>query len=242
MKLFDNLALLSMGPVSAMAVLTREGVVLIDALTAPEDAENVLVPGLRCVGARPEMVKYVVVTHGHFDHFGAAQYFADRYGARVLMSAADWDLLDRTRPANAPARDLEITDGQRITLGGTTLHFYHTPGHTAGTVSAILPVRAARERHMAMLWGGIRPPAAPGDLRTYLASIESFRVRMRQAGVDAELFNHPADYTLERVEQLHSRPGGPNPFILGQWRTQHFMTVMALMVRGRIADAEAPTT
>jgi metallo-beta-lactamase class B len=160
-KLFDNLAMLSTGWVSAMAVLTGDGIVLIDALTSAAEAENVLVPGLRELGADPETIRYVVVTHGHDDHFGGARYLADRYGARVLMSPADWDLVAGNRPADAPARDLEIADGHRLTLGGTTIQLHHTPGHTPGPVSPIIPVRTGSEGHNAMLWGGTDPPTTP---------------------------------------------------------------------------------
>lgn len=242
LKIFDNLAFLSAGWISAMAVLTDDGIVLIDALTSPGEAESVLVPGLREVGADPAEIKYVVVTHGHDDHFGGAQYLADRYGARVLMAPADWDLIARTSPDNAPTRDLEISDGQQLTLGGTTIQLHYTPGHTAGTVSPVIPVRAGDERHNAMLWGGMNPPTALSELHTYLASIHSFRHRIRQANVDVELSNHPDDHGLQRAEQLRNEPGGPNPFVLGRARTQQFMAVMDLMLRGRTADAEASET
>ncbi|MGI5118812.1 MBL fold metallo-hydrolase [Marinactinospora thermotolerans] len=237
--LFDDLALVSVGFVHAMALLTDDGIVLFDALRSPEDAEDVIVPGLRELGADPAAIRYVVVTHGHYDHFGGAQYLADRYGARVLMSPADWDLVAGSRPDNAPVRDLEIADGQRLTLGGTTVRFHHTPGHTPGTVSPIFPVRAGSDRHTAMLWGGTNPPGTLPELRDYLASIASFRGRMREAGVDVELSNHPNDYGLQRAEQLRERPDGANPFVLGRQRADRYMEVMDLMLRGRIADAEA---
>ncbi|MER8099330.1 MBL fold metallo-hydrolase [Kitasatospora sp. NPDC094016] len=241
-KLFDNLVLLSAGWVSAMAVLTDDGIVLIDALTSPADADGIIVPGLRAVGADPAAIKHVVLTHGHSDHFGGAQTLADRYGARVHMSPADWDLLARTRPADAPARDLDIADGEQLTLGGTTIELHHTPGHTPGTVSPIIPVRAGRRHHSAMLWGGLNPPSTVEELRTFLASVQAFRAVMRRANVEVELSNHPNDHGLERAEQLrHQPPGAANPFLLGGPRTQRYMAVMDAMLRGRIADIEAPT-
>ncbi|ASU84052.1 MBL fold metallo-hydrolase [Nocardiopsis gilva YIM 90087] len=238
-KLFDNLAMLSVGFVHAMAVLTDDGIVLIDALRSPEDAKNTLIPGLRELGADPEAIKYVVVTHGHYDHFGGAQYLADRYGTSVMMSPADWDLVARTQPDNAPTRDLDIADGQQLTLGDTTFQLHYTPGHTPGTVSPIFPVQAGSERHMAMLWGGTNPPGTLTELRTFLASIRSFRERMREAKVAVELSNHPNDYGLERAEQLRSQSDEANPFVLGERRADRFMAAMDLMLRGRIADAEA---
>ncbi|MGP3989845.1 MBL fold metallo-hydrolase [Streptomyces sp. 3N207] len=242
LKIFDNLAMLSAGWVSAMAVLTDDGIVLIDALTSSREAESVLVPGLRTLGADPETIKYIVITHGHDDHYGGAQYLAERYGSRVLMSPADWDLAARTDPDHAPARDLDIVDGQQLTLGGTRIRFHHTPGHTPGTVSPVFPVQVGHARHTAMLWGGLNPPSAPAQLRTYLTSIQSFRDRMRQANVDVELSNHPNDNGLERAEQLRNNPDGPNPFVLGRPRAQRYMEVMDLMLHGRLADAEATTT
>ncbi|MER5784919.1 MBL fold metallo-hydrolase [Streptomyces mobaraensis] len=241
LMLFDNLAFLSAGWVSAMAVLTDDGIVLIDALTSPAEAEGVIAAGLRRLGAAPETIRYVIVTHGHDDHFGGAQHLADHYGARVLMTPADWDLIARTRPANAPTRDLDISDGQQLTLGGTTIRLHHTPGHTLGTASPIIPLHEGRDRHTGMLWGGALPPTTVPRLRTYLASVRSFRNRMRQANVDVELSNHPNDHGLERAEQLrHRPPGQANPFVLGQSRTQRFMAVMDSMLCGRIADAAQP--
>ncbi|MFJ7912002.1 MBL fold metallo-hydrolase [Kitasatospora sp. NPDC096204] len=239
-KPFDNLVLLSAGRVSATAVLTDDGIVLVDALTSPADAEDVIIPGLRAVGADPAAIRHVVVTHGHADHFGGAQTLADRYGARVHMAPADWDLLTRTRPSDAPVRDLDIADGAQLTLGGTTIELHHTPGHTPGTVSPVIPVLAGRRHHSAMLWGGLTPPSAVAELRTFLASVHSFRAVMRRTNVEVELSNHPNDHDLERVEHLrHQPPGAANPFLLGGPRTQRYMAVMDAMLRGRIADAEA---
>jgi glyoxylase-like metal-dependent hydrolase (beta-lactamase superfamily II) len=59
----------------------------------------------------------------------------------------DWDMVAKLPPTEPggkfgppPARDMDITDGQKLTLGNTTLTFYITPGHTPGTVSMLVPV------------------------------------------------------------------------------------------------------
>ncbi|MEV0143716.1 MULTISPECIES: MBL fold metallo-hydrolase [unclassified Nonomuraea] len=244
LRIFDDVAVLGTSFVQATALFTSQGIILIDALGSPDDAEKIIVPGLRAVGADPAKIKYVVVAHGHNDHFGGAQFLADRYGARVMMSRADWNLLAAERPANAPKRDLEISDGQKLTLGDTTVAFHHTPGHTPGTVSPIFPVRWKGLRHTAMLWGGTAPPAATADKRTNLSSVLAFASRMRQAGVDVELNNHGgADNGLARIEELRAgSTGAGNPFVIGRARTQRFMKVMETMLRGRIAqDQEANT-
>lgn len=238
-RLFDDLAVLSVGFVHAMALFTDEGIVLFDALRSPQDGRDFIEPGLRELGADPGDIRYIVVTHGHYDHFGAARYLADRHGARVMMSPADWDLIERTNPDDAPDRDLEIADGQRLTLGDTSIALHHTPGHTSGTVSPIFPVHTGTRRHKAMLWGGSNPPETTGELRDYIDSIDTFRWHMRGADVDVELSNHPNDHGLQRIQRLRDDPGGPNPFLLGRARADRYMRVMDLMLRGRLADARS---
>ncbi|WP_245765014.1 MBL fold metallo-hydrolase [Nonomuraea jiangxiensis] len=244
LRIFDNVAVVSTGFVSATALLTSQGVILIDALESPDQAEKIIVPQLRSLGADPSAIKYVVVAHAHSDHFGGAQYLADRYGARVMMSPADWALVARDSSPHVPKRDLDIAHGQRLTLGDSTITFHHTPGHTPGTVSPIFPVRWKGRRHTAMLWGGTNPPAATAEKRTYVSSVLAFAAAMRRAGVDVELMNHGmSDNGLVRMEELRAAPAGrANPFVLGSARAQRFMQVMEIMLRGRIATDEAAGT
>ena len=245
LKIFDDVAVLSAGWVSATAILTSGGIILIDALNNPTEAQQYIVSGLRTLGADPATIKYVVVTHGHGDHFGGAQYLADTYGARVMMAPNDWATLASTRPANAPTRDLDITNGQSLTLGSTTVKLHYTPGHTPGAVSPIFPVRWQGAAHSAMLWGGTNPPTSTTDKQTYLSSVTSFATKMSQAGVDVELSNHAfCDYGLERMAELRGSPNTTdNPFVLGTSGAQLFMDVMENMLRGRIAqDQESAGT
>ncbi|MFJ8114192.1 MBL fold metallo-hydrolase [Streptomyces sp. NPDC096132] len=242
LKIFDDVAVLSAGWVSSTAILTSGGIILIDALNNPTEAQRYIVSGLRTLGLDPATIKYVVVTHGHGDHFGGAQYLRDTYGARVMMAPNDWATLASTRPANAPTRDLDITDGQSLTLGSTTVKLHYTPGHTPGSVSPIFPARWQGTAHSAMIWGGTNPPTSTTDKQTYLSSVLSFATKMSQAGVDVELSNHAfCDYGLERMAQLRSAPNTTNnPFVMGTSGAQLFMDVMENMLRGRIAqDQEA---
>ena len=62
----------------------------------------------------------MIVSHGHLDHAGGAKFLQDKYGARLIMSAADYDLLDQQNPAWKPKRDMVATDGMKLTLGDTT--------------------------------------------------------------------------------------------------------------------------
>ena len=114
MKVFDNLYFLGMTEFSAWAVNTSEGIIIIDALF-DYSVDDEVAEGLKKVGLDPAKIKYVIISHGHSDHSGGAKYLQDSYKARVLLSAADWDLLDRSN-GTKPRRDMVATDGQKLTL------------------------------------------------------------------------------------------------------------------------------
>src|SRR3954466_4023324 len=132
-KVFDNLYFLGQSEYSSWAVVTSEGIIVIDAIF-DYSVEDEVAGGMKKLGLDPAQIKYVIVSHGHGDHSGGAKFLQDRFGARVLLSAADWDLLDRSRnnpnAQPAPRRDMVVTDGMKLTLGDTTLTMYLTPGHT----------------------------------------------------------------------------------------------------------------
>ena len=235
-RIFDNVTVVGTDFVSATAVETPDGVILIDALESRDQAEGILVPELRRLGVDPATIRYVVVAHGHADHFGGAQYLADRYGARVLMSPTDWDVAADDDSPDVPERDLDISDGQQLTLGGTTVRLPYTPGHTPGTVSPIFPVWWHGRRHTAMLWGGTGLPEAASGKHDYLRSVIGYAALMRRSGVDVELNNHAqSDDGLDRLRQLRDgSAGGRNPFVLGRAGAQRFMKVLELMTRSRL--------
>ena len=159
--------------------------------------EDEVVGGLKKLGLDPATIKYVLVSHGHSDHSGGAKYLQDRFNARVMISAADWDLLDRSTNGTKPTRDMVATDGLKLTLGDTTLTLYLTPGHTLGTISTLIPVKdrrhAARRRTGAAPrstgWRTARPtsrrsgPIASGSRPTSIPRAASSEHR-RGAGAD----------------------------------------------------------
>ena len=69
-----------------------------------------MVAGLKKVGLDPANVKYVLVGHGHGNHFGGASFFQERYGAKVGLTAADWDLM---YPATPPGDCMQAEIARR---------------------------------------------------------------------------------------------------------------------------------
>jgi len=89
-------------------------------------------------------VKYILNTHGHFDHVGANKRMKDVTGAEILIHAMDAPMLSLLSASaaawgmsaeNSPPPDRTLTDGDTVAFGNITLNVIHTPGHTPGGIS-----------------------------------------------------------------------------------------------------------
>src|SRR5580692_10146766 len=109
-KVFDDLYFVGQSEYSAWAVTTSDGIILVDTIWS-YSVEDEIVGGLKKLGLDPKSIKYALVSHGHIDHAGGAKYLQDHFGTRIILTAADWDLLDHdTGPWPKPERDMVATD------------------------------------------------------------------------------------------------------------------------------------
>ena len=145
------------------------------------------------------------------------------------MSAADYDLLDRQNPTWKPKRDIEATDGYKLTLGDTTLTLYLTPGHTEGTISTIVPVRDGGRQHLAAAWGGTAFNFGPNKdrLGMYIKSAARFRDIVQKAGADVLIANHTNfDGSKTKLPLVAKRQSGEaHPYVIGRDAVQRYVTV-----------------
>lgn len=143
-KVFDNLYFIGTRIHSAWALTTSDGIIVIDTLF-DYAIEPEMIEGMTALGLDPRNVKYVLISHAHGDHDQGAALLQSRYGAKVVMGAADWDsTLQRaaTAPGGVPKRDVVVgPGGLTLKLGDTTVDVIATPGHTPGTLSYFFPVR-----------------------------------------------------------------------------------------------------
>lgn len=90
-----------------------------------------------------EKIKYILLTHGHFDHIGFAKELKDKTNAKLVIGKEDEELLSDNQlnlsvsflgvtvpKVNA---DLTLNDGEKIKFGNTDITFISTPGHTKGS-------------------------------------------------------------------------------------------------------------
>jgi metallo-beta-lactamase class B len=240
-RVFDNLAVIGRTSTAVWVVTTSTGLVLIDAGYG-DQLDAVLLTGMKKLGLDPARVTHVIVGHGHGDHFGGASYFQQR-GARVVMGAPDWDLVEAPpaagrgpAPAAAaiapPRRDVAVADGQTVTAGDVTFTFVMIPGHTPGSVGIVFPIKDGTATRMAGLFGGsiLIPTRIPDQgLRQYMQSIAHWGEVTRKMNVEVELQNHPMyDGFVGKLQRLAQRKRGEaHPFVVGREGYRRFLDVMS---------------
>ena len=237
-KIFDNLYYIGFNDVGAWALTTSQGIIVIDSLNTPDEAEKILIPGMEKAGLDPKQIKYVIIGHGHFDHFGGTPYLQRIYKPRVLMSGADWDFIAASPQRNreVPARDVSITDGQTLTLGDTTVTMILTPGHTPGSIAILMPVKDRGKQYIALMpSGGFAAP----DRQSLAALEHALDVAKKQKAV-ALLSGHPGIYgdTLAGMETRRNNPNAPNPFFYGEARFARYLDIADECAKARLIATE----
>lgn len=103
------------------------------AVIDPGDEADRLLGLLQSGGLTP---RCILLTHGHFDHVGAAAALAERYHCPVYLHEAD-----RTLPARLTGGPLPQTralhEGDELAVGALRFRVLETPGHSAGSVSLL---------------------------------------------------------------------------------------------------------
>lgn len=94
-------------------------------------------------------LKYIVLTHGHFDHILCTAKLKSVTQALICMNSADEPFISdsdlnavnfsKVSPVPPFAIDIYLRDGDRIFLGKNYLSVLETPGHTPGELSLYTP-------------------------------------------------------------------------------------------------------
>ena len=228
-KIFGNLYYVGDRKVCMHLLDTNDGLILFDSGYSHNFSS--LIESIKKLGFDPHNIKYVIHSHGHFDHFGGGDRLRSRYGSKILMSAKDTALLQempkRALMHLAPGPedkicwpDETITDGDVIELGNAKIRCVSAPGHTPGTMAFFFEATDGIEKHKVGYLGGVgflsifkefcREYSLPQNMCDELkATVE----KLECEDVEILLGNHPNHNCLiEKREYMISNPG-INPFI-----------------------------
>jgi metallo-beta-lactamase class B len=155
------------------------------------------------------------------------------------MSKEDWDA---TLPAQRPERplakrDMDITHGQTLTLGDTTLAFTVLFGHSAGSLGIFIPVKWHGQPHVVWLHGGGLHHPDRASLARLDSVIKDYALKMN---AETLLNTHPGIYqdTLAAMETIRRNPAGSNPLLYGRERAARYWAMMSDCARARVIALE----
>lgn len=146
-QIFGNTYFVGPADLSALLVVTRDGLVLIDG-ALPQSAA-VIDRNIRALGFKTTDVRFIMTSHAHYDHVGGIGALQRYTGATVLASASTAKALAQGYPtADDPQyegvkRDgfpvasnvRVVADKEAISIGGVAFTPQYTPGHTPGATS-----------------------------------------------------------------------------------------------------------
>lgn len=140
-QIYGNLYYVGDNWVCSHIVDTGDGLLLFDAGNI--GATPMLIQAIWEAGFNPADIRWLILSHAHVDHVGAAPYFQRMYGTKILLGAPDV-LMMQQRPEYTFIQDaldaefepftvdVAIQDGDILSFGQTQIKFYLVPGHTEG--------------------------------------------------------------------------------------------------------------
>jgi metallo-beta-lactamase class B len=218
-RVMDNLYFVGTAQLGSFLITTPAGNILINSdfeTTVPFLEKNV-----QALGFKFTDIKILLGSHAHGDHMEGDALVKQLTGATVMAMEQDVPALRNMRPGGKEHPiDRVLHDGDTVSLGGTTLAAYLTPGHTKGCTSWGLDVREDAKTYRALiicsfgvndgyvLVGNKDYPQIASD---YVATF----AKARALPVDVFLGSHGFFYGLqEKYDALQRRKAGePNPFV-----------------------------
>jgi len=163
-KIFGNLYFVGTKPASVHIIDTSKGLIMLD--TGYQHSLYVVIDNMYRIGLNPHDIKYILLTHGHIDHFGGAKALKELSGAKIVLGKEDKNYangkvdLSYAKELNMEFSetfepDILIDDGDVIELGNTKIKAVATPGHTPGAMSYFFDVSDGKNTFRAGLHGGM---------------------------------------------------------------------------------------
>ncbi|MDJ0750224.1 MAG: subclass B3 metallo-beta-lactamase [Woeseiaceae bacterium] len=211
---------------SSILVDTGYGLVLIDA-ALPQSAEQIEA-NVRALGFDPLDIRYILLSHAHFDHAGGINALQRYTRAKVVVSEDSATVLqtgrlqeDDPQFANGPENttfpaakvDSVLPDGETLTVGEVAFTAVYTPGHTAGGTTWTWESCALGECQDVVYAASLTAVSAPGySFAASGAAAQLTESAGRIAGLDCDVLLSPHPFFFGMHDKLERRDDG-NPFV-----------------------------
>ena len=236
-KLFGNTYFVGTSGLSALLVVTEQGLILVDG--ALPQSTPIIDANIRALGFRPRDIKYILTSHAHYDHAGGLHALQRYTRATVLASAATARALASGRPVPEDpqlepngSQDFPKVENVRVVkhnegvrLGATTVLPHYVPGHTPGATSWTWQA-CEGTTCLNIVYGDSLTPIANDTYRftgsaTQPSIVESFRTSINRVAAlpcDILVTTHPQssnfDAKLKGRADRKLAPGAPgDPFV-----------------------------
>lgn len=131
---------LPVGPIDANCFIIGDEDAKIGAIIDPGDEPERIMAEVEKTGLD---IKFMISTHGHFDHNGAAKVLKEKHGIEYIVHEEDMTFVTVIKEAgakwglevdDAPEPDRFVEDGDVLEVGSLKLKVIHTPGHSPGGI------------------------------------------------------------------------------------------------------------
>jgi glyoxylase-like metal-dependent hydrolase (beta-lactamase superfamily II) len=186
-QIFDDVWFVGNHYVGQYLVKTPTGFVQVDAGNNANEVQTFNYPAMQSLGLSATYpLTGVFLTHGHGDHDGGAKWLLDNLGARSYLGSADSNNKSYL-PIQIDSSNLSFRE---MAIGGKKFWVLPTPGHTAGSTSAVVEVKDWGTTRRVLINGGQSMTSSIPAVASYLDSIERTYYMAKALHVDGVMTPH----------------------------------------------------
>jgi metallo-beta-lactamase class B len=224
-RIVGNIYYVGASDITSFLITSPKGHILLDGgfeETVPQIRDNI-----RKLGFKVEDVKYLLSSHGHFDHAAGLAELKRLTGAKFVVSKEDGGLIARggkgdpnfgdSAPFPPTQSDRTIKDGETVRVGGAIMTARITPGHTKGCTTWTTQVEKNSHRYDVVF---VCSTSAPGyklvNNPKYPHIVDDYRhtfARLKTFPCDVMLGAHGGFFDLSRKRAALMKNSASNPFV-----------------------------